>query len=264
MDKDEGDVPELVTTGELACSSRVITLDDKSRRYGDFVRSNHHLQFRPFIGIRGRAIPDDERINSGLATPELVASGRLTDGAAGAAASHRCLWEEAAASRGGMLIMEDDVVTHPGLADYIAGNHALLAQTVVTHFGVNTDSVLQAVSPQGLVMTALQDPKHPSPEWIREALARTDAARCELWRLLKSFGLCCYYVSPHGAETLLRTVFPLSLDTVSVPFVSNAVPCSAVDRVINRVYPGVAAFVTVPFLAYTPNTDSSTKPHAPA
>lgn len=264
MENDEALVPEQVTTSNREWSSCVITLDDKSPRYREFARANRHLPFQAFIGIRGAGIPAGERIRSGLATPELVASGRLTDGAAGAAASHRRLWEQAAASKGGMLIMEDDVVTHEGLAEYINRNHQLLAQTAITHFGVNTDSVLQAVNPQGLVLTALQDPKHPSPPWIREALSRTDAARCELWRLLKSFGLCCYFVSPHGAATLLRTIFPLSLETVSVPFVSDALPCSAVDRIINRVYPEVPAFVTVPFLAYTPNTDSSTKPDPPA
>ncbi len=241
----------------------VITLDTDSRRYRDFATTNSHLPFEPFIGVRGSELANDQRISCGLATPELVTSGRLGDGAAGAAESHRRLWEKAVKTRGGMLIMEDDVVTHEGLADYITTHHELILQTTITHFGINTDSVVQAISPQGLGITALQDPRHPSPEWIHQALSLTNAGKSELWRLLKAFGMCCYFVSPHGAETLLKATFPLSLATTTVPFVSDKVPCNAVDRMLNNVYPATAAFVTVPFLAFTPNTDSSTRLPAP-
>jgi hypothetical protein len=47
---------------------------------------------------------------------------------------------------------------------------------------------------------------------------------------------------------------------VPVPFISDQLPCSAIDRAANRVYPILPAFVTMPFLAYSSNTDSSIKP----
>jgi len=245
-------------------SAHVITMDTGSPRFRQFGLANSHLPFQPFAGVKGSELTDSQRISSGLATPELVASGRLTHGGAGNAASHRKLWEQAAAGTGGMLIMEDDVVTHVDLAGYLDGHHAMLAQTAVTHFGVNTDSVLEAVSPQGLALTALQNPKHPTMEWIAQAFSLTDHNRCDLWRLLRAFGTCCYYVSPHGAATLLKEVFPLSLDTIQVPFIGDNVPINATDRGMNRVYPAIAAFVTIPFLAYTPNVDSSTRATTPA
>lgn len=241
-------------------SSCVITLDTASRRYQQFSADNSHMHFEPFMGVKGVELTDSLRVASGLATRELVASGRLSDGAAGCAASHRRLWERAATSSAGMLIVEDDAILHPGLAGYIDSHHPLLVQTAITYFGVNTDSVLQVVSPQGLTIAALQEPKHPSPEWVAQAFSLTDPGRCELWRLLRSFGTCCYYVSPHGAATLLKAVFPLSLDTVAVPFISDQLPCSAIDRAANRVYPVLPAFVTMPFLAYSANTDSSIRP----
>lgn len=263
MGRNESTPPAAPEPGQRDWAACVITLDARSPRFRRFAEANSHLPFEPFAGVRGADIPDDQRIASGLATPELVASGLLTHGAAGCAASHRRLWEQVSATGRGMLVMEDDVVTHPGLADFVDRQHPMLAQATITYLGVNTDSVLQVISPSGLALTALQDPKHPSPAWITEAFARTDPSRCELWRLLRSFGTSCYYISPHGAAALLGAVFPLSLETISVPLISDQWPCSAIDRALNRVYPAVPAFVTMPFLAYSPNVDSGTRPESP-
>lgn len=236
-----------------------ITLEPGGERSNTFLARNAHLgPINIFKAIKGSDIPRDVRVSSGLMTQALVDAGTVKEGTVGCAASHRELWRQVAASSDGAVIMEDDVVTHPKLADYIAENLDALRNADIVFFSINTDSVLQTISPQGLMTREIMDPKKPDIFWIEQALQATSLEQVQRFRLLKCFGLCCYWVSPPGAARLLETCYPLTQDGTDIPFMRDKWPGSAIDGRMNAFYPSMLAFITRPFLAYSPNTDSST------
>ncbi len=236
-----------------------ITLEPGGVRSQTFLARNAHLgPINIFKAIRGIDIPRDVRVSSGLMTQELVDAGTVKEGTVGCAASHREMWRHVAASNDGAVIMEDDVVTHPHLGAYIAAHIEGLRKADIVFFSVNTDAVLQTVSPQGLVSRELMHPKTPDLAWITNAFQQTALPQVQIFRLLKGFGLCCYWVSPIGAKKLLESCYPLTQDGTDIPFMKDKWPGSAIDGRMNAFYPSMLAFVTRPFLAYSPNNDSST------
>lgn len=234
-------------------------MDDSGPRFQAFRRVNPGLQADVLIGSRGDSMSHADRISQGLVTDDLARSGLLHDGTFGCALSHRRLWQEACQCPGGTLILEDDVVCHPHLADWIEEHQASLLKSDITHFGLNTDSVVVTLTAQALVQMSVFEPKHPDHAWIERALQSTRLGEVRFEQLLKGFGMCCYFVSPAGAQALLAKAFPLTLEASPIPLVSKAMPGCSIDRRLNAFYPSLRAGVTRPFLAYTPNDDSSTK-----
>jgi glycosyl transferase family 25 len=236
-----------------------ISLDPAGDRYRTFAARNAHLgEITIFKAIKGADIPVDERVSSGLLTPELFAAGTVTEGTLGCAASHRAVWRKIAAASEGAVIMEDDVLTHVALPLFIDKYRNLLRNTEVVFFGVNTDSVLATVTPQGLSVQETMAPQKPDPQWIANAFANTTLSDVQPHRLLKGFGLCCYWLSPPGAAKLLESCYPLTLEGTDIPFMQKKWPGSAIDGRMNAFLPLMSAYVTRPFLAYSPNDDSST------
>jgi hypothetical protein len=130
-------------------------------------------------------------------------------------------------------------------------------------FGINTDSILQRTSPSNLTILSLFEPKNPSPSWIRSAISKTDIRNVEMHKLEKAFGTCAYFISPKGAQRLGAQIFPLSLKTTKIPLITDKMPASSIDRSGCSIYSQLEAFICEPFLAYTPNIDSSTKTREP-
>lgn len=245
--------------GRVAWPTRVISLDPAGARFRAFERCNPHVRAEAFQAVRGDEVDVQACVVQGLVTRELALSGQLHPGTLGAALSHRRLWMEAASGTRGMLVLEDDVVTHPSLGAWISAHHQQLLLEDITYFTVNTDSVLSTVSAQGLQETRVFVPTNPDPGWIVDALARTSLAQVRGVRLLHGFGMCCYFVSPAGAGRLLARTFPLTLEAIPVPLISPALPGLSIDRRLNAFYRELQAWVTLPFLAYTPNDDTTTQ-----
>ena len=236
-----------------------ITLDPEGKRYKTFLENNNHLQIDAFQGIKGKDLSKEEIISEGLATDELVLSPLLTNGAIGCAASHRAIWDKAAKGCKGYFVLEDDCYTHPRVADFIMDNLTRLMNADICFFGINTDSILESISPAGLTSLSLFHQHHPSQEWIRNALSKTSTKVVELHSLIKAFGFCAYFISPSGARKLSAIIFPLSLATTNIPLITDKMPAISIDRAGCGAYSQLKSFICQPFLAYTPNTDSATK-----
>lgn len=253
------DAKRLSTTSERKQWKCIaITLDPEGKRYKTFLENNNHIQIETFKGVKGADLSKEKIISQGLATEELITSGLTNDGRIGCAASHRAVWHKAAKEGKGYLVLEDDCHVHPRVSDFIEDNLTKLMHIDICRFGINTDSILQSISPKGLASLSLFDPKHPSEEWIRNALSKTSAEEVELHRLIKAFGNCAYFISPSGAKRLSEKIFPLSTRTTQIPLIANKMPASGLDRAANGIYSQLQAYVCQPFLAYTPNTDSTT------
>lgn len=237
----------------------VITLDRESRRFKEFERNNGHLNYKIFQGIYGADLSLADCVYEGLMTPECLATKFATKGEIGCAASHKKLWEIAASSKDGILILEDDAATHPKILDYIAHRHAEIIAADIFLFSINTDSILEVEAPNGLRQVTIFDPKYPDYNWINAALSKTDIDETQIWRLIKGFGMCCYFLSPKGARQILNLVFPLTLERTHIPLLNISVPGINVDKRLIAFYETLDAFITIPFLAWSPNTDTTTR-----
>lgn len=236
-----------------------ITLDPGGKRHQKFLDKNNHLKIETFPGVKGVDLSKEDIVIQRLATEELSLSPLLTNGAVGCAASHKAIWDEAAISGNGYLILEDDCYTHPQISDFIKNNLDRLMNIDICFFGVNTDSILQSISPAGLATLSLFDPNYPSPEWIIDTLSKTSVQEVKMHRLIKAFGFCAYFISPRGGRSLSTEIFPLSLTTTNIPLITDKMPAISIDRAGCRIYAHLEAYICQPFLAYTPNNDSTTK-----
>ena len=248
-----------MTTNHARLACYVISLDPAGARCREFQQGNAHLAAEVVQGILGRSLSGRDRKDRGLVTPEAGRSGLVTDGSVGCAASHQLLWQRVASSGESALILEDDAITHPRILDFIAAHRDRLEQMDLLRFGINTDSVLDAEAPNGLREVRLFHQRYPQPDLIRQFLDCTPIEDVRIHRMYKSFGQCCTFVTPRGARRLLELALPLTLEPTEVPLVARALPGISTDRRLNHFYGEMAAFVTVPFLAWSPNTDTATR-----
>jgi GR25 family glycosyltransferase involved in LPS biosynthesis/tetratricopeptide (TPR) repeat protein len=239
----------------------VITMDAASERFAAFSEANAHLisRLEPWQGVDGRRLDWRQAVVSGLYSEAGLQVKGLTAGTIGCAASHRRLWESCLISGKPLLILEDDVVTHPGLVRFIEDHRARLEGCHIALFGCNTDSVLQARTAQGLTLTCAMQPAHPPQDWIAGALENTDPDRATFLDLIKACGLCSYMLTPEGARFLLEHCFPLSEITTFMPLLPRQLPGIAIDWRLCDLYDQMRALIVYPFLAFTPNTKSSTR-----
>ena len=245
--------------GKQSWENLAISLDINSERYKAFLQNNEHLNIKAFKAVKGNDLSKSEIINQGIATKELLESGYTTKGLLGNAASHKSIWRKSDEEEKHFLVMEDDCYTHPQIGTFISNNFKALEDSDICLFGINTNSILQSISTEGLSSVSTFDPQHPDKHWIKSSFAKTSINEVQLHKLLKTFGTCAYFISPNGARTLLKSgILPLSLKTTSIPLITNQMPAISIDRSGCLVYPSINALVCRPFLAYTPNTDSST------
>ncbi len=233
-------LPKKAAASGAAMRTAVISLPSEQASLETFARRNEHLNFRV-----SRDAPDHgiSREKPTVTDPSGRDSDARSDAASRAvlnAARHRALWMEASSSPSGLLILETDVVTHPELEDFV-GNIREITRFDLLLFSIDTGGVCETVSPQGLQIVSKFQPRNPTPEWIEEALSRTNVQNVELHRLVNGPGSSCYYISPLGAKKLLDTLFPTGPDEGMT---------DSIDRRMNTLYPQMKVFVTSPFLAW--------------
>ena len=236
-----------------------ISLDKQSQRCIDFLKDNTHLNIKIIKGINGADLSKNKVISSGLATKSLLETGLLTAGALGNAESHRKIWRSIVSDNKPALILEDDVITHKNIIEFINGNYAFLNTIDSIFFTINTDSILETVSPQGLSKVTSFHPQHPTKEWINIALNHTHLNQIIAEKFCKGFSTAAYFLTPKGAKNFLELVFPLNTEPVYIPFISPKMLPITMDRSCNKFYAKMNIFITIPFLAYTPNTNSVTE-----
>lgn len=200
-------------------------------------------------------------IATGLFTASAINSRIVSNGTIGCAASHRLLWQSCLEQNKPLLILEDDVIMHPELNLFLLSRIDQLSQADIILFAANTDSSVRYTSNQGLQHSTCFQPHHPESSWIMEAFRKTDPSNCTLHQLSKACGLSCYFITSAGAKKLLDQVLPLNLRTVEYPFIVNGLNETAIDWRLSSLYDSLKAFIVMPFLAYSPNLDSSTQGH---
>ena len=143
----------------------VIGLDKSSDRFKAFLANNSHLQAEFFQGVKGTLISEEQKISMGVLSKENHI--QITSGEAGCALSHRNIWEITKKNKIGSLILEDDVITHPGIVEFININYEEMMKFDITRFSVNTDAILESISPEGIHTLKLFANQYPSPRFIK-------------------------------------------------------------------------------------------------
>ena len=247
----------------LPWRTAVISLDTTKARFQNFL--SHNRACMPALeilqAVDGSKYSLIRAIATGLFTASAINSKIVSNGTIGCAASHRLLWQSCLEQNKPLLIFEDDVILHPELNSFLLSRIDQLSQADIILFAANTDCSVRYTSNQGLQHSTCFHPHHPEGPWIMEAFRKTDPSSCTLHQLSKACGLSCYLITPGGAKKLLDQVFPLNLRTVEYPFIAKGLNQTAIDWRLSSLYDSLKALIAMPFLAYSPNMDSSTKRH---
>jgi glycosyl transferase family 25 len=242
----------------MTIETYVITLDPASERFRHFKALNEHLDAEPFIGVDGAKLSFPDSVKQGFITADCAASGMVSPGQLGCAISHWTLWWKAVYEQKSLLILEDDAATHRDLRSWIDQSEVCRDADLIL-FGINTDSVLEAISPEGVHQITIFGEPYPDYDSIGEKLSLTRTSDVRTWKLRKALGLCCYLVTPAGAAKLVERALPLRLEGVPLPLVNDNMAGIGVDRRANALFADMAAYVSIPFLAWSPNMDSTTR-----
>ena len=235
----------------------VIGLDKSSDRFKAFLENNSHLQAEFYEAVKGTEISEEEKISMGLLSKENYIN--ITPGETGCALSHRNIWEKTKNKNIGSLILEDDVITHTGIVDFININYEEMMKFDITYFSVNTDSILESISPEGIHSLNLFANRYPSPNFIKQTLAKTNLKEVRVYKLLKSFGSSAYFISPKGADLLIKKIFPFKGTPINLPLKEHDFIPTGIDSEAIRYYQDIKAIVCNPLIAYSPDEKSSTK-----
>ena len=232
----------------------VISLRRYPEKRAEFLERNGHtgLPLEIFEAMDGQTLTLDECVRNGLIEPNIRC---MTQGRLGACSSHRALWTEAVSTNSTLLIFEDDVYCRRDIATRIGELLPRLGEWDIVLLGFNADAVLDFQISGQCNFAGFFSNQRLSPQLLEQFTQESGNVACV--RLNNAFGLCAYLVSPRGAGKLL-TLFPLRNRRVHIPgnqvrFGREYFRAITLDTNVNALYRHIAAYVTVPPLALSPN-----------
>jgi len=143
----------------------------------------------------------------------------------------------------------------------------LLPAWDIVMLGYNTDAVLEFGVLPSCSFGGFFSKLYPTPEDLAEFVGTRSEVL--VLPLKNAFGMCCYFISPQGAEKLLAEVFPLDNREVIIPynalrFGTERFRCRTFDSNVNTQFRHIGAFAVVPPLVLTPNDKSTSTISGPA
>ncbi len=232
---------------------QVINLDRSPDRFTAFAQRNRHLgEVERRSAVDGRTIDRDALAAAGIIQEPLD----YTDGAIGVALSHLLAWEQFPAGAPYLTMCEDDAVFHPQFTDRAPALIASLpADWDIVLWGWNFDTYLYCDLLPGVSPAVVHFNADLGPERLDRF--QTLALAPQPLRLIRAWGLLAYSVSAAGAAKLRKACLPLTPATVTYPELGGDWPNSGLDVMLNGLYPTLAAFVSFPPLALTPNDQAT-------
>jgi GR25 family glycosyltransferase involved in LPS biosynthesis len=227
----------------------VITLDRTPERREKFGRRNAHLQrVVRFSAVDGKQLDLAALRRDGL----LQGDPPYTPGAIGAALSHATLWRKAAATGETLTIAEDDAVF---AQNFEAASAQLLATLPADWefvlWGWNFDAYLWVELIPGVSPAVLTMDQNRMRQNIEAFPEQTVAP--QPMKLLHSFGLPCYSVTPRGAQRMLEFCLPIRPLMIAFEGFGVVVENRSGDMMLNGIMPKLNGFVSIPPLVLTEN-----------
>ena len=234
-----------------------INLDRSRDRLAEFTAANSHLtEVERFPAVDGYRLDVPALAQEGLVTPDILSS--FSPGAVGVALSHKSLWQAAIDGNRMLTISEDDVIFH----SQFEGQAPEVLKTLppdwdIIFWGWNFDvmmifDMLPGISP---CVAQFNQAKMQSNTRAFQQLPISPRA----YKLIWSFGMTCYSISPKGAANLKSKCFPLRPTVIPWP---EGVPKPAqsigfrnigIDATLNSLYRDLNAYVCFPPLVISPN-----------
>jgi GR25 family glycosyltransferase involved in LPS biosynthesis len=212
---------------------------DRLQRFGEW---NCHLEnVVRTPAIDGTTLVRSELVRSGHMAPDA----NCDAGTLGCAMSHVSLWERAIREDRALTILEDDVV--------IAHHFIPAATRVLSELPADWDFVkwgwaehLSALIEIGLSQVMLVgDGKKPCHDPTQLQAFQAEATQVVPLRMLRSFGLFGYSISPKGARLALEHCLPLKNHALGN---QSKIGTVAFDVTLSALYPKIQAFLCVPGL----------------
>jgi glycosyl transferase, family 25 len=232
----------------------LINLDRSTDRLEEFQRRNAHLlDVNRFPAIDGRTLDKEKLIEEGVITRDL----RYSTGALGCALSHLTLWKMAVEEGRVITVAEGDAI----FSRNFERSKELLARLPTDWDFVQWGWVFRTflfVDPVPHLVSAKMVFDEGELRRNIGDFQNIETVPVPI-RLLHSFGIPCYSVSPNGARALLDLCLPLRPELIDFPRFGVRNENEGVDTAMSGAYPSLNAFVSMPPLVATEHrTEDST------
>lgn len=248
----------------------VINLARRPDRLRRFMGWNHAhgLDLEIVSAVDGRGVDRQALMAAGLLASDHEG---FTDGAIGAALSHRAQWEACVRDGVPRMIFEDDSCLRKGFSLHAAAIMTTMAKCDVIFFGYNFDAALTLKLDDDMYSAIyFSDLARNDDEYFNKYAHSAHQIRCPwLARGVMVWGILGYAVSPKGARRLLDCCFPLSgAAEVRMHAEQRSTPATGLDGMINAALQRdqIRALVCYPPLVIGPNdqSDIQIRPEVPA
>jgi GR25 family glycosyltransferase involved in LPS biosynthesis len=222
----------------------LINLDRSTDRLRHFRERNGHLENVVRVpAVDGSALDREALISSGYINRDLAyASGTL-----GCAMSHLKLWEMAASQNQSITIFEDDIVIahqfEKRAREVMSG---LSKDWDIIHwgYGLNPSYVWVDLGVSRVRLNCYGRPGYQGEEGLRNFQAEEYSSAPV--KLLHSFGMLGYSISPKGARAALEYCLPLRQRMIEFPDAGVRILDRGIDTALDGEYPTLQAFICVP------------------
>jgi glycosyl transferase, family 25 len=233
---------------------RVINLARHRQRLKRFFKQNNAvgLPIERFEAIDGSTIDIDQAIASGLVTSRA----RYSPGAIGVAMSHRAIWRESIERKKCTIVFEDDAVLRGDIREALPPLLSQLADPWdIVLLGYNTDGILDLRLSSGIDLHGYFSVPYLTPPQLSAFVASKEPVG--IYKLNGAFGLCGYAISPHGAERLISSCFPMDNGLIPIPAAGRSILSSGLDCVLNIFFRQISAYACFTPLVVPINDRSS-------
>jgi len=222
----------------------VISLDQYRERLAWFREVNSHLPIISQPAVDGRSLDRAQLRDNSHITENLS----YNDESLGRALSHVELWRRAVELQATITVAEDDAIF---TRDFVTTANAFLQRLPndweIAIWGWSFERYLWVEMPEGVSYCKLET----NQDQLRRSI---DAFRVGHFmptpvRLRHCFGPMAYTVSADGAAKLLNSCLPLRDQLIPFPGFDVVIENTDIDAMMNAVYPGIKAYVSIPPLA---------------
>lgn len=227
----------------------VISLKRTPERLQTFLAQNAkcEINFQQFEAIDGTQI-DAVNIEGRVVAKDATG---YKPGSVGNAMSHLALWRRCADQAKYFVVFEDDAVARNDIKARLLATINQLAEWHIVLLGYNTDAALEVSIAPGVSFGGGFSVKHPTAKHLSDFANSTNAVA--LHRLNMAMGICCYVISPSGAQILMQTCFPMDNRPVNIASTGYTFRAYGLDCIMATIYPKISAYVSIAPLVMTAN-----------
>ena len=232
----------------------VLHLARHEERFEYFNKHNSHIpEVNWFEGIDGKVLDRDQLERDGVISKNGNWPDQWPNGALAGALGHRALWEICVKADKPIIVLEDDAVM---ATDFHAKVQTLMNDLPhdweILHLTWNFGS--------HLYLDMLGRSEGVATLWIKQIDLQAHLtefqnmpAKSHLYKLLHSFGMGAYIISPLGAKRLLAEKGLYSSDLVDRADIGLKYFPNALSMNLNWLYPTMKAYVAFPAVAFVEN-----------